>query len=101
MISLIRFFLRPIRKRYFKRLREDEKRVLKRLFYYLSKDWRTNFRAKFGRTEAQMLTKWEDLIADEYLHAEEQSEKETQDYKIQLALDKYKKTQGVYFQMVF
>ena len=37
------------------------------------------------------LNKWENQIADEYIHAEAIESKETNEYKIQLALEKYLK----------
>jgi hypothetical protein len=43
---------------------------------------------EFDLQEQKYLTKWEDLLADEYLHEEERSAKDSQEFKIQLALDK-------------
>jgi hypothetical protein len=36
------------------------------------------------------LNKWESQITDEYVHSEAIESKETSEYKIQMALEKYK-----------
>ena len=36
------------------------------------------------------LEKWENMIADEYVHAEKIQLKENTDFKVQIALEKYK-----------
>lgn len=43
---------------------------------------------KFDDQKQENLIRWEDLVSDELLHEEDIQSKESQDYKIQLALDK-------------